>query len=92
MNKPNKVYMQVQRTELWLSEGRGRGRKGWRWEKGTLEVGGFNLFPDLFLNPQTASTSYKPPMNIHKPIPKPINDGEYLAWSSQVRKLLTTRS
>lgn len=57
--------------------------KGWRWDKGTLEVGGFNLFTDLFLNPQTASTSYKPPMNIHKPITKPINDGEYLAWSSR---------
>ena len=53
-----------------------------------MEVGGFNLFTDLFLNPQTPSTSYKPPMNIHKPIPKPIDDGEYLAWSSQVRKLL----
>ena len=46
------------------------------------------MFTDLFLNPQTPSTSYKPPMNIHKPIPKPIDDGEYLAWSSQVRKLL----
>ena len=71
---------------------RGRGGEGWRWEKGTLEVGRFNLFTDLFLNPPTATTSYKPPVNIHKPISKTTDDGEYIAWNSQVRKLLTTHS
>ena len=31
--KPNKAYIQVQRTELWFSEGKGKGRKV-KWVRG----------------------------------------------------------